>query len=131
MKIFYVLSLCLILMLPASSYAQGAADIYQAPQFFTAIQDVPLMPGMQELEDQTLTFDKPEGRIIESVAVIKSAPQTAVQKFYQDTLPQLGWTRIAENSFIRDDEHLYMNFETMDRQNFLKIMVKPHAIQAN
>ena len=40
----------------------------QPAQFFENLQDIPLMPGLVERGDDTLFFDKPEGRVVESVA---------------------------------------------------------------
>ena len=97
--------------------------------FFTTIQDMPLMPGLEELPDQTLVFDKPEGRIIESVASTGSLSIDAIQKFYEDTLPQFGWSRIAENSFVRQGETLHLDFEVHEGQKFLRIMVSPYIPQ--
>ncbi len=97
-----------------------------APQFFTALQDVPLMPGLRELPELTVIFDKPEGRIIESVAAMDSLVPAAVQGYYETSLPQFGWSRIAEGSFARQNEFLRLTFDHIDGQAFLRIMVTPH-----
>lgn len=106
----------------AAENAQGAA----APaRFFSSMQDVPLVTGLTELSDQTVTFDKPEGRIIESVAEIESGSFDSVKKSYETTLPQLGWNKIAENSYARESEFLHLNFETYDGRNFVRVLVRP------
>lgn len=114
----------LVFALPARA---GTNPPQAAPSFFSSIQDVPLMNGLEELTDQTVSFDKPEGRIIESVARIQFQSVSAedVTKFYKTTLPQLGWSPLSENSFEREGEHLRMNFEDFEGDRFLRVMVTP------
>ena len=101
--------------------AEGAAP----PRFFSSMQDVPLVSGLAELDDQTVTFDKPEGRIVESVAEIESGSFDSVKKTYEKILPQFGWRPVAENSYAREDEILHLNFESYDDRNFLRVLVRP------
>ncbi len=119
------LSAFLVCALPTAVIAQQHESY--APQFFVSLQDVPLMPGLTELTELTVVFDKPEGRIIESVAQIKSLSSDSVRAYYEASLPQLGWNRIGEDSFARQGEYLRMNFEIADGQSFLKITVMPHG----
>jgi len=60
------------------------------PEYLAAVADLPLPPGMVEEVDAGVSFDKPEGRIIEAVArgaVVKAD----VAAFYRAALPGLGW----------------------------------------
>lgn len=77
----------------------------RAEGFFTVIQDLPLMPGLTELSDQGVVFDNPGGRIVEAYAQGWVAG-SAVEQFYGQTLPQLGWTAAAPGSFLREGEQL-------------------------
>lgn len=127
-----LLLLTVFCLAPYAASAAGSAPAQTAPaRFFTSMQDVPLVPGLSELNDQTVTFDKPEGRIVESVAEIDSGDFASVKKAYDETLPQLGWTRIAENSFARESEFLHLNFETYDGRNFVRVMVRPREKNSN
>lgn len=119
------------LMIVSPAWADPPAAEKNEALFFSTIQDMPLMPGMQELDDQTLTFDKPEGRIVESVAAIQSGSRESVSAFYNDTLPQFGWMRIADNSFVRGDEELRMDFEAVDGQDFVRVMIAPRVPSPN
>ncbi len=94
-------------------------------RFFSSMQDVPVVAGLTELQDQSVTFDKPEGRIVESVAEIETGSFAGIRKLYDETLPQLGWSRIAENSYAREGEFLHLNFETYDGRNFVRVLVRP------
>lgn len=111
---------------PGPVFAAENTQAAPAPaRFFSSMQDVPLVIGLSELSDQTVTFDKPEGRIIESVAEIESGTFDSVKKSYEATLPQLGWNKIAENSYARENEFLHLNFETYDGRNFVRVLVRP------
>jgi hypothetical protein len=107
--------------------AAPALHAAESPQFFSSIPDMPLMTGLKELTDQTVVFDKPEGRIIESVALIESQPEEAVIRFYKDTLPQLGWARIGNLSFQREDEFLRVSIENFEGRKFLRLAIAPAA----
>lgn len=100
------------------------------PQFFSSVPDMPLMQGLQELPDQTVIFDKPEGRIIESVALIETQTPENVLRFYNDTLPQLGWSRVADLSFRRESEILTVAVEGFEGKKFLRLTIAPAADKA-
>jgi hypothetical protein len=67
---------------------EGAAQ--EGKEFIAGIEDLPVMPGLAEIADAGLIFDKPSGRIVEAYAQGEVGEQ-AVLDFYQETLPQLGW----------------------------------------
>lgn len=69
--------------------------------YLDAIEDMPLMEGLRETGDGGIVFDKPNGRIVRSVAS-GNVPAADVRRFYADTLPQLGWTRQKKLELIRD-----------------------------
>ncbi|MCK5284708.1 MAG: hypothetical protein KAJ86_03885 [Alphaproteobacteria bacterium] len=94
-------------------------------RFFVSLQDIPLMPGLVELADQTLVFDKPEGRIIEVVSYIQGISFDEIMSYYESVLPQFGWIKTGEKFFVRGDELLQMCFENHEGQVFLRITVMP------
>ncbi len=106
------------------AFTTGACAIGN-PQFFASIPDMPLMDGLTELTDQTVVFDKPQGRIIESVALSDGQAPDSVLEFYNETLPQLGWARIADLSFRRENEVLKMSVESNEGKNFLRVNIAP------
>ena len=82
-----------------------------AGDFLDALPDVPLMEGLQEMPDDDIDFDVPEGRIVETSAT----GQLSVDKvlaFYTRTLPQLGWIQAGETTFRRDGETLTLEAVT-------------------
>ncbi len=85
----------------------GAQDARIA--FVSGIEDLPLMPGLEEVDETTMVFDTPAGRIVEASA---SGPvgRAQVVRFYAATLPQLGWTPAGEALFRREGEILELHF---------------------
>ena len=85
----------------------------QDPGFIEQVTDLPLMPGLSEVKDAGVVFDKPDGRIVEAYAE-GDLKRDAVIGFYSDTLPQLGWTKAkaagAAATFRREGENLALDF---------------------
>ena len=105
MKLFLKLtSLQLALLLfMANATAQGL--------FFSAIDDLPLMDGLNEAEGGAMVFDSPSGRIVEALSSGKVNRQQVTQ-FYSETLPQLGWLETTPGYFVREGEALKIEFPT-------------------
>lgn len=78
-------------------------------RFVEGVEDLPLMPGLANVEAAGLAFDTVEGRIMVAFASGR-VTREAVVAFYTDTLPQLGWKRERELRFRRDNENLTLEF---------------------
>jgi hypothetical protein len=76
--------------------------------YVAGIPDLPLMPGLRELPDSGLVFDKPGGRIVEAFAEGTVTAQSVVT-FYDAALPQLGWQREAPGAYLREGERLNLD----------------------
>ena len=104
----------------------GFADTHNdEPVFFATLQDVPVMPGLTELEGRSFSFDKPEGVIKEVAASIGDVNEDQVLHFYQVTLPQFGWGKINDTEFFRKNEYLEISFEKDQDDQIIKIMIRP------
>ena len=88
--------------LPIAAQESAAQE---GKEFIAGIEDLPVMPGLAEIADAGLIFDKPSGRIVEAYAQGEVGEQ-AVLDFYQETLPQLGWLSQADNRYAREGEEL-------------------------
>jgi len=97
-----LIALLLVLLCPALASAAEA--------FLTAIEDVPLAPGLAEQAAGGMVFDSPTGRIVEAVAN-GPVPADQIKTFYEQTLPQLGWTDSGKMTFKRDNEILRIAIE--------------------
>ena len=83
------------------------------------------MPGLYEMLDESVVFDKPEGRIIESSAAVEAVTEQEIHRFYAQTLPQLGWNQVGADTFIRQGESLTLNIESRGNYNVVRFMVSP------
>jgi hypothetical protein len=66
------------------------------------------MPGLKELPESGLVFDKPGGRIVDAFAQGSMTPQSVIA-FYDQTLPQLGWQREKLGAYLREGERLELD----------------------
>ncbi|MEI6557764.1 MAG: hypothetical protein WCO00_05100 [Rhodospirillaceae bacterium] len=80
-----------------------------AEGFVEGFDELPLMPGLFSVREESLTFDKPAGRIVQAEAR-GAVSVEAVRKFYHETVPQLGWRKGAGDRFVRDGEALLLEF---------------------
>jgi hypothetical protein len=91
------------------AFAEPAAG--DGNRFVSGLEDLPLMPGLTEVEAGGVVFDKPGGRIVEAIAE-GTMPAADVETFYAGTLPQLGWQSVAPNRFVREGERLAIRTES-------------------
>jgi hypothetical protein len=103
----------------------AVAEPLLPPAFFSSIPDLPLMPGLREMTDQVSIFDKPEGRIIETPALIESGARDTIEHYYDRVLLEFGWQRIGKNAFVREGERLHMAYEVHNGQEFIRFMLTP------
>lgn len=108
-----------VLAQPKDSAAQDSSA------FLATIDSVPLMAGLQELEDEALVFDKPSGRIAETMAAGEGVTKDEIEQFYSKTLPQLGWVRIGPHSYQREDEVLSLDISEQKQFGLIRFSVKP------
>ena len=103
-------TLALAVLVVGLGFGPGASWGAEAvPTFVAGIDDVPLMPGLEEVEDSELVFDTPEGRIVGAMATGDATPE-AIAAFYAAALPAFGWRQEAPHLFRRDGEDLTLEF---------------------
>ncbi len=76
------------------------------------------MPGLTEVPDAGVAFDKPSGRIVSAFAH-GGVTGERVRRFYADTLPQLGWQRLKAGVYAREGEVL--EIDTLGRDGDLTV----------
>ena len=95
-----------------------------ADGFLSAVEDLPLAPGLNEMSDAALSFDTPGGRIVEGAA--KGAVDAgAVLRFYGATLPQLGWVQDSDTRFHRESETLRLEPTSDGRILVVRFTISP------
>jgi hypothetical protein len=107
-------------------FAPSAKAQDEAFSFFQTINDVPVMPGLLELDEDAVIFDKAEGRIAKGSAVGKYVEIEDIHRFYAQTLPQLGWQQKNPGYYVRDDEYLKMSLKKNQSFNFVHFSVGPY-----
>lgn len=106
-KFLFVLLFCFF------SVSGASAD----PVFMSGFEDLPLMDGLKQAEEASLSFDSPGGRIIEAYAQSDRIERGQIMNFYDKTLPQLGWTRLNKKtktssfSYAREGEELTISVD--------------------
>ncbi|MDD9901234.1 MAG: hypothetical protein OXT65_09675 [Alphaproteobacteria bacterium] len=84
-----------------------AATPVLAAEYFSAVEDLPLMEGMQEDPSHAVVFDAPSGRIVDVAATVGADP-AHVSAFYKSSLPALGWTPSGKDVYHRNGEKLLL-----------------------
>ena len=105
-----------------AALADEAAEATAA--FMAGVADLPLMPGLAEVPDAGVVFDKPAGRIVEAYAE-GAVSRAAVTAFYLGTLPNLGWRAKAEALFQREGELLRLGFTGNDGALVVRFTLRP------
>jgi hypothetical protein len=96
-----IASLVALMALPSLVHAADTA-------FLKEVDDLPLAPGLVEDAGGTL-FDAPQGRIVEASAE-GHMMEVEVRQFYDESLPQLGWTQVGSSTYRRDKEELRIDY---------------------
>lgn len=102
MKIFLTLLMLFFVAFPVRA---------EKAVFAAGFEDLPVMGGLKQADDSSVSFDTPAGRIIEAYLEGDNAGAADVKDFYGKTLPQLGWKAVPSKkaerfSFTREGEVL-------------------------
>jgi len=103
-----VIAITAAALLSLSAQAPSAAE---PTQFTSAVEDLPLMAGLEEIS--TLPFETAQGRIVR-VEAVGDVEAPAVSLYYAQTLPQLGWLRSGDEPglvFTRAGERLVVRVD--------------------
>lgn len=69
-----------------------------ATEFIEGLEDIPIIDGFTQVDNNTVSFGNEESRLIETYISSKKATFKEAQNFYAKTLPQMGW-KILKNTF--------------------------------
>ncbi len=96
-----------------------AADI-----FVFGFEDLPLMNGLTQIQQESVLFDTPQGRIVQASAT-GMVTREAVLSFYRETLPQLGWNAMDDQTYQREGEILRLEITETDRALMVQFLAEP------
>lgn len=82
----------------------------QAATFIDGLEDVPILKGMTQTQKDNISFGNEESRLVEAYLTSTKIGFAKVEKFYTETLPQMGWTYQGKRdnilTFYREGEVL-------------------------
>lgn len=78
--------------------------------FVSGVEDLPLAPGLAEDLRAGFSFDSAAGRIVDAYAR-GGMSEKVVLEFYEETLPQLGWTAAGAGRYLRNGERLSLDVQ--------------------
>ena len=95
-------------------------------QFVNQNTDLPLMEGLSQIDEDSVGFDGETGSIV-SVSYESKIVFSEVQKFYLETLPQMGW-KLSSNEndkliFNREKDKVEIEFYDDDSKNIVKFFI--------
>ena len=95
----------LIIVAGVVAFASTTRTLSAEQYFFSVIEDLPVMPQLVEDTDAAMTFESSAGRVAE-VEANGLASSDAINAYYKQSLPQLGWLPQANGSYRRGNEFL-------------------------
>ncbi len=91
-------------------FACSICNSSHAQEFIEGFEDLPVMNGMFQLQNDNISFGNEESRLVEAYLEGKGISFASVASFYRETLPQLGWNLINQDKkqllFEREEERL-------------------------
>lgn len=100
---------------------------YEISEYFVqGSEDIPLLVGMEQINNDALGFDTASGSIMSS-SYETLVDFEMIKDFYIETLPQIGW-QISNNSpnkvsFNREKETLEINFIAEDETDIVRFLI--------
>ena len=95
--------------------------------FIEGLEDVPLLGGLEQVQKDNISFGNEESRLVEAYFTSNKIGFAKVEKFYKETLPQLGWTYQGKRddtlTFYRDGEAIDIARESI-KPLIVRITVK-------
>ncbi len=132
MTVKTLLYLCALLFLTscAEHYVKTSAVIDHFPglavqKYVPGTEDLPLYHGFNLAKNGHLSYDSTRGRIIDAQFHSRLAKAADVRKFYELTLPQLGWNLQEYQIYEREGEVLRLNILEKNGHTSLKVAIRP------
>ena len=98
--------------------------------FTKAIEDLPIMPNLELVENDDVLFIKKTGRIAQTT--LKGPVDIdSVYVFYEQTLPQLGWKQVNPKLYARESELLRVEASSANAEGltFVRFSVEPEVVK--
>lgn len=114
-----IISLVICLAVPFAKTQAGQAE------FFESLYDVPVMAGLHEEKDMSVSFDKAQGRIAYAYATAPNIRFEDVIIFYDKALGQMGWQKLGSKAYVREQEKLEISLEKTSTSEVIRFVLQP------
>jgi hypothetical protein len=94
-------------------------------QYVAGTEDLPVYPGFISNEGENISYDSPEGRIVDASFRSDNVRAAEVRTYYETTLKQLGWNKKDKQLYERDGETLQLQIFEKAHSTFLKFNIRP------
>ena len=95
--------------------------------FIEGLEDIPIMNGLQQTANDSISFGNEESRFVEAVLTSTTTNFANVRNFYTTTLPQMGWIFQGQRDnallFEREGEVIEISAES-EKPLIIRITVK-------
>lgn len=115
-----------------------ASPAWAETAYFSAIPDVPIAPGLDEVLDPVQPSIVAWGSELTLASAHGRTSPEDVARFYRESLSPLGWSfepspRAQDLAFIRGRERLNLHIEAQDEGTFLRVrlIVQPASMDAD
>jgi len=90
--------------------------------FIPGTEDIPLMEGLAIDENETVIFDSPDGQIMTILAKTTANPKD-INRFYDSSLSALGWEKVAESTYQRNQDTLTFSLSPEKNSTLIKFQI--------
>ena len=80
--------------------------VHAQDAFIAGFEDLPLMEGLIQSQEDNFSFDTMQGRLIQAAASSDTLSFKEVVSYYEEVLPNLGWQISSYGFFKRDTGEL-------------------------
>lgn len=112
---------------PQQRYAKVREKAHET-RFADAIEDLPVMPGLEVQEENDLLVIFGSGRIAQTT-LFGRVDIDSVYYFYRRVLPELGWQEINIHTYERNAERLNLDASAANAEGmtYVRFSVEPQA----
>jgi len=103
------------------------SDPMLTQKYVPGTEDLPIYTGFRPVGAKNIAYDSQSGRIVDASYTSSDADMVQVQKFYKDTLVQLGWKKNKPHLYTREGERLKISITSKNGITFLKFVIRPIA----
>jgi hypothetical protein len=94
-------------------------------EYVAGTEDMPVYYGFMAQEEKAVSYDTTDGRILDAEFYSKVVSADDVRKFYNTTLPELGWSMREYQIYERDGEILKLSVLEKGGKTILKFNIRP------